>query len=151
VRGSGKIRVKVIGELKAYQRRTQPRIDILRGVRFTPGQAALRTFREHREKKNEIINQINTQDQPPVTQSHINLSSTGVRLAIQPPIECPDLFLVLLQLTPGTKPLCLLCETIWTGSIRDEDGRIPCGMHFIGITDADRKTLETQIKRGFSG
>jgi hypothetical protein len=151
VRGSGMIRVKVIGELKAFQRRTQPRIDIQCGVRFTRGQGALRSLREHWVKNIEIINQINPEDLPPFTQSHLNLSSTGFRLAIKPPIECPDLFLVLLQLTPGTKPLCLLCETIWTGSIRDEDGRIPCGMHFIGITDADRKTLETQIKRGFSG
>ena len=148
--GSDMIRVKGIGELKAFQRRTQPRIDIQCGVRFTRGQGALRSLREHWLKNIEIINQINPEDLPPFTQSHLNLSSTGFRLAIKPPIECADLFLVLLQLTPGTKPLCLLCETVWTGSVRDEEGRIPCGMHFIGMTDADRNILETQVKRAIT-
>jgi c-di-GMP-binding flagellar brake protein YcgR len=150
VRGTDMIRVKGIGELKAFQRRTQPRIDIQCGVRFTRGQGALRSLREHWLKNIEIINQINPEDLPPFTQSHINLSSTGFRLAIKPPVECADLFLVLVQLSPGTKPLCLLCETVWTGTDRDEEGRIPCGMHFIGMTDADRKTVEAQVKRAIT-
>jgi len=147
VRGSDMIRVKGIGELKAFQRRTQPRIDIQCGVRFTRGQGALRSLREHWLKNIEIINQINPEDLPSFTKSHLNLSSTGFRLAIKPPVECADLFLVLVQLIPGAKPLCLLCETVWTGTDRDEEGRIPCGMHFIGMTDADRKTVEAQVKR----
>jgi hypothetical protein len=147
VRGSDMIRVKGIGELKAFQRRTQPRIDILCGVRFTRGQGALRSLREHWLKNVDIINQLKPEDLPPFTLSHLNLSSSGFRLAIKPPVECADLFLVLIQLIPGEKPLCLLCETVWTGSVCDEDGRIPCGMHFIGMTDADRKTIETQTKR----
>ncbi len=147
VRDSDMIRVKGIGELKAFQRRTQPRIDIQCGVRFTRGQGALRSLREHWLKNIEIINQLNPEDLPPFTQSHLNLSSTGFRLAIKPPVECADLFLVLVQLTPGTKPLCLLCETVWTAPLRDEEGKISCGMHFIGMTDADRKTVEALIKR----
>ena len=150
VRGRDMIRVKGTGELKAFQRRTQPRIDIQCGVRFTRGQGALRSLREHWLKNIEIINQINPEALPPFTQSHLNLSSTGFRLAIKPPVECADLFLVLIQLTPGTKPLCLLCETVWIGSVRDEEGRIPCGMHFIGMTDADRKLVEAQVKRVLS-
>jgi hypothetical protein len=150
VQGSDMIRVKGVGELKAFQRRTQPRIDIQCGVRFTRGQGALRSLREHWLKNIEVINRINPEDLPPFMQSHLNLSSTGFRLAIKPPVECADLFLVLVQLTPGAKPLCLLCETVWTGNERDEEGRIPCGMHFIGMTDADRKTLEAQVKRVLS-
>ena len=150
VRGREMIRVKGIGELKAFQRRTQPRIEIQCGVRFTRGQGALRSLREHWLKNIELINQINPEDLPPFTQSHLNLSSSGFRLAIKPPVECADLFLVLVQLTPGAKPLCLLCETVWTGSVRDEEGRIPCGMHFIGMTDADRKKVEEQVKRSLS-
>lgn len=150
VSGSDRIRVKGVGELKAFQRRTQPRIDIQCGVRFTRGQGALRSLREHWLKNIAILNQINPKDLPPFTQSHLNLSSSGFRLAIKPPVECADLFLVLLQLTPGARPLCLLCETVWTGSVRDEEGRIPCGMHFIGITDADRQTVEAQVKRSLS-
>lgn len=150
VRGSDMIRVKGTGELKAFQRRTQPRIDIQCGVRFTRGQGALRSLREHWLKNIEIINQINPKDLPPFTQSRVNLSSSGFRLSIKPPVETADLFLVLVQLTPETKPLCLLCETVWTGSVRDEEGRIPCGMHFIGMTDADRKAVETQVKRAIS-
>ena len=150
VGGRDMIRVKGIGELKAFQRRTQPRIDIQCGVRFTRGQGALRSLREHWLKNVEIISQINPEDLPPFTQTHINLSSTGFRLAIKPPVECADLFLVLVQLAPGMKPLCLLCETVWTGSVRDEEGRIPCGMHFICMTDADRKAVEAQVKRAIT-
>ena len=147
MRDSGLIRVKGIGDLKAFQRRTQPRIDIQCGVRFTRGQGAHRSLREHWLKNIDIINQLDPSDLPPFTQSHLNLSSSGFRLAIKPPVECADLFLFLVQLNQKEKPLCLLCETVWTGPVRDEDGRIPCGMHFIGITDADRKTLEAQVKR----
>ena len=147
VHGSGMIRVKGIGDLKAFQRRTQPRIDIECGVRFTRGQGALRSLREHWLKNIEIINQLDPADLPPFTQSRLNLSSSGFRLAIKPPVECADLFLVLIQLNPGEKPLCLLCETVWTGTMLDDEGRIPCGMQFIGISDADRKTLEVQVKR----
>jgi hypothetical protein len=150
VRDSDLIRVKGVGELKAFQRRTQPRINIQCGVRFTRGQGALRSLREHWLKNIEIINQIDLDDLPPFTQSQLNLSSTGFRLAIKPPIEYADLFLVLIQLTPGTKPLCILCETAWTGSVRDKEGKIPCGMLFIGMTDSDRNTLEAQIKRVLS-
>jgi hypothetical protein len=144
------VRVKRIGELKAFQRRTQPRIDIQCGLRFTRGQGTLRSLREHWLKNIEIINRIDLKDLPPFTLSQLNLSSTGFRLAIKPPVEFADLFLVLVQLTPETKPLCLLCETVWTGTVRDKEGRIPCGMHFIGMTDFDRNTLEALVKRVLS-
>lgn len=150
VRGSDIIRVKRVGELKAFQRRTQPRINIECGVRFTRGQGALRSLRKHWLKNIDIINRINLKDLPPFTLSQLNLSTTGFRLAIKPPVECADPFLVLVQLTPGTKPLCLLCETVWTGPVRDKEGKIPCGMHFIGMTDSDRNTLEAQVKRVLS-
>jgi len=114
--------------------------------RTTRGQGELRSLREHWHKNIEVINQFNPADLPPFTQSQLNLSSSGFRLAIKPPVECGDLFLVLIQINPGEKPLCLLCETIWTGTVHDDEGRIPCGMHFIAITDADRKTVETQVK-----
>ena len=141
------IRVKGASDLKVFQRRTQPRINIHCGVRFTRGQGTLRSFREQWLKNIEIIDKTEPADLPPFPQSHLNLSASGFRLAIKPPVECADLFLVLVQLTSGDKPLCLLCETVWTGAVRDDDGRIPCGMHFIGMTDSDRKTVEAQVKR----
>jgi len=147
VQGKEMIRVKGKGELKAFQRRTQPRIDIECGVRFTRGQGALRSLREHWLKNIEIINQINPKDLPFFTPSDLNLSSSGFRLAIKPPVKYADIFLVLIQLTPEAKPLCLLCETVWTGTERDAEGRIPCGMQFIGITDTDRKKVIEQVKR----
>lgn len=144
------IRVKGSSDLKVFQRRTQPRIDINCGVRFTRGQGTLRSLREHWLKNIEILNQTRPEDLPPFTQSHVNLSASGFRLAVTPPAQRSDLFLVLLQLSPGTKPLCLLCETIWAGEICDGEGRIPCGMHFLGMTDADRKTVEGRVKRAIS-
>jgi hypothetical protein len=144
------IRVKGVSDLKVFQRRTQARIDIQCGVRFTRGQGTLRSFREQWLKNIEIVDKTEPADLPLFPQSHLNLSASGVRLAIKPPIECADLFLVLVQLIPGKKPLCLLCETVWTGSDRDEEGRIPCGMHFIGMTDADRKAVEARVKRGIT-
>lgn len=147
---SNLIRVKVVSDLKVFQRRTQPRVDILCGVRFTRGQGTLRSFREQWLKHIEIIGQTAPENLPPFTQSHLNLSATGLRLAIKPPVERADLFLILVQLIPGTSPLCLLCETVWTGSVRDEEGRIFCGMNFIGMADADRKKIEAQIKQVLS-
>lgn len=147
VQNGDMIRVKGISDLQVFQRRMQPRIDIQCGVRFTRGQGTLRSFREHWLKNIEILKNTKLNDLPPFTQSHINLSSTGFRMTIKPPVDHSDLFLVLLQLTPGTKPLCLLCETVWTGEIRDDEGRIPCGMHFIAMTDADRKAIEAHVKR----
>lgn len=147
VRGSDMIRVKGTGELKAFQRRTQPRINIQCGVRFTRGQGAIRSLREHWLKNLELIEKIHPKDLPPFLPSQLNLSSTGFRLAIKPPVACNDLFLVLLQLSPGEKPLCLLCETVWTAAERDAEGRIPCGLHMICVTDADRKRIDELVKR----
>lgn len=144
------IRVKGVSDLKVFQRRTQPRINVNCGIRFTRGQGALRSFREQWLKNIEVIDKTELKDLPSFSQSYLNLSASGFRLAIKPPIEYADLFLVLIQLMPDTKPLCLLCETVWTGDICDDEGRIPCGMHFIGITDSDRKTIEALVKRGLS-
>lgn len=141
------IRVKGVSDLKVFQRRTQPRADLLCGVRFTRGQGGLRSFREQWLKNIKIIDQTCVEDLPPFSPIHINLSATGLRLAIKPPVERADLFLVLVQLMAEEKPVCLLCETIWTGSVRDEEGRIFCGMNFIGTTDIDRKKIENQVKK----
>lgn len=144
------IRVKGGSDLKVFQRRTQPRVDVLCGVRFTRGQGGLRSFREQWLKNIKIIDETDPKDLPSFSQIHINLSATGLRLAIKPPVERADLFLVLLQLTSGGKPACLLCETVWTGSVRDEEGRIFCGMNFLGMADIDRKKIEAQVKHSLS-
>lgn len=144
------IRVKVVSDLKVFQRRTQPRVDILCGVRFTRGQGGLRSFREQWFKNIKIIEQTKVEDLPPFSQIHINLSATGLRLAIKPPVERADLFLILVQLNPKDKPVCLLCETVWAGAVRDDDGRIFCGMNIIGKTDCDHRKIESQVKHVLS-
>lgn len=140
------IRVRCVSELRVFQRRTQRRIDTVAGVRFTRGQGAMRTFRAQWLKNIEILERTSPATLPPFPEVPLNLSCTGLRLAIKAPVERADLFLVLLRLKPGEKPICALCEVVWISPDPDEDGRQHCGMQFISVTEVDRKRIENHVK-----
>lgn len=140
------IRVRCIDDLKVFQRRTQRRVDIVAGIRFTRGQGTLRTFRNQWLKNISILEKTPISALPPFPTLPLNLSSTGMRLAIKPPLNRADLFLVLIHLKPEEKPICALCEVVWVGSTPDADGLVPCGMQFIALTDIDRKRIENHVK-----
>lgn len=141
------IRVGIASELQIFQRRTQPRVDVVAGVRFSRGQGTLRTFREQWRKNVEVLQKTSPASLPAFPENQINLSNGGIRLGIKPPLEKADLFLVLLQLSKGDIPVCALAEVVWIGKTALADGRLPAGMQFIGIAETDRKRIDDYIKK----
>lgn len=141
------IRARIIGELQVFQRRTQRRVDVVAGMRFSRGQGTLRTFREQWKKNVEILSKTAPEALPVFPENKVNLSSGGIRLIVKPPIEKADLFLVLLQLQKNEIPVCALAEVVWVGEKKLVDDRIEAGMQFIGVVESDRKRIENFVQK----
>lgn len=141
------IRVEIVSDLQVFQRRQQRRLDIHVGLRYTKGHGTLRSFRQQWEKNLHILDQ--TQDfrkLPAFPQTRVNLSSSGIRFEVAPPIEVGDLCLILLQLDPASRPICALTEVIWLHEL-DGDRRCRVGMQFTCILDTDKQRVEALIRQ----
>jgi len=141
------IRANITGELQVFQRRTQRRVDVVAGMRFSRGQGTLRTFREQWRKNIDILQKANPTTLPVFPESQVNLSSGGLRLLIKPPVEKADIFLVLLQLQKEEVPVCVLAEVVWIGHAKPGDDRLPAGMQFIGVVESDRRKIESFVQK----
>ncbi|MBE0599415.1 MAG: PilZ domain-containing protein [Desulfuromonadales bacterium] len=144
-RGRDTIRLALDGDLRAYQNRQSPRLDTVAGVRYTRGHGSLRSFRDQWEKNIQIL-QGNSADQlGNFPRTPINLSNGGIRFSLRAPVEPGSLCLLLLELEPGTVPLCALTEVLWTGDVQEE--RQKAGMRFLTILETDRKRIDNFIRK----
>lgn len=146
-RADNSVRVEIISDLQVFQRRLHRRLDIHVGLRYTKGRGTLRSFRQQWEKNLQILDQ--TQDYtklPPFPRTRVNLSAGGIRFEVASPIEAGDLCLILLQLEPGSRPICALTEIIWL-SEPEGDRRCLAGMQFICVLDADKKRIEALVRQ----
>lgn len=140
------IRVLVLPDLQMFQHRDQPRLDCTVGVRFTRGRKSLHSLRKTWEKNASILSAARTP--PPLkgfSLCRLNLSSTGIRFALQAPAESADICLMLLDLKDGKAPVCALAEIIWVSEQQD-DGTQRAGMQFIEILEQDQKRISVFIR-----
>lgn len=140
------IRVAIESELQIFQRRTQRRIDLVTGLRYSRGQGTLRTFREQWKKNVELLQKADPATLPAFPETTLNLSTGGIRFSLAPPVEKSNLFLILFQLEQGTTPICTLAETVWIGG-KNPAGLVSVGMQFLCINESDRQRIETFVKK----
>ncbi len=140
-RGKQAIRVTVAEDLQVFQRRSDPRVDLQAGLRYTKGRGALRTFHKQWEKNVQILQ--NSKDLSRLgafPRRPINLSAGGIRFGIKGTVDITDICLVLVEL--GTAPpICALAEVVWVDETENEE-RCTAGMRFLSLLDSDRKRLE---------
>lgn len=143
---NNRIRVLVLPDLQMFQRRVQPRLDCTIGLRFTRGNSSLLKMRETWEKNASIL--ANTTQPVPLkgfTSCQLNLSPSGIRFTLQPPVEPSDLCLMLLDLGDSNAPICALAEIVWATE-KNAEGTVHAGMQFIGIMKPDQKRIERFIR-----
>jgi len=158
IRGSGRferqlndktIRIRLEPDLEMFQRRLHRRYDATIGVRYTRGVGTLRSFRQQWQKNIQLLQgPVDIAKLGTFPRFPVNLGAGGLRLGIKPPIEIAGLCLVLLQLEPGSLPICALAEIVWSGNDDQSDGLFPAGMQFVNILAEDQKRIEQYITAG---
>ncbi len=141
-----RIRVLVLPDLQMFQRRAQPRIDCTMGIRLTRGQNSLQAMRRTWEHHATYLAEASgIQSLEKFHSCELNLSRTGLRLLLQPPVEAADIFLMLLALADRKPPICVLAETVWI-STPNQENQLYAGMQFINVLEQDQKRIDLFIK-----
>ena len=144
--GADRIRVLVLPDLQMFQRRAQPRLDCTLAIRYTRGQDSLQAMRKTWEKHaTELAESTGIQSLEKFHNCDLNLSCSGIRLPLQPPVGTSDIYLLLLALADRKPPICALAEIIWV-SAPDREGLIYAGMQFINILEQDQKRITSYIR-----
>lgn len=141
-----RIRVLVLPDLQMFQRRAQQRIDCTIGIRFTRGKNSLFKLRETWQKNASLLS--STTQSIPLEGFHpcrLNLSATGIRISLHPPVESTDICLMLLDLGDSRHPICVLAEIMWAAE-KNLQGTVHAGMQYINIMEQDQKRIERFIK-----
>ena len=140
------IRVEPTAELSLFQRRIKARADLSIGLRYTRGLGKLRSFREQWRKNVQIL--ASSTDLSRLGNSPrctVNLSGSGIRFLLKPPVAMAELVLLLLELVPGEAPICALAEIAWVGA-PEATGLVAAGMRFVNIQGKDQKRIELLVQ-----
>ena len=142
-----RIRVSINSDLHIFQRRIHRRLEALVGVRYAKGAGKLRSLRNQWEQNVALLGDRRELKLPSIPAGPVNLSASGIRLPLTPPVAVADLAMLLLRLDEkNQQPICSLAEVVWTGKPLS-DGRIPAGMQFIEILEADRIRIENYVRQ----
>jgi hypothetical protein len=76
----------------------------------------------------------------------VNISPSGIRIPVKPPIAEADLCLLLIELVADTPPICALAEVVWTGVLEDSE-QLVAGMRFINIRKSDQLRISGFLKQ----
>lgn len=143
---SKQVRMSLNPDLHIFQRRIHRRLDTQVGVRYTKGGGKLRSLRTQWEQNVKLLGKNQDLKLPSIPAGPVNLSASGIRFPMTPPVAVADLALLLIRLDDIQPPICSLVEVVWTGHPLS-DGRIPTGMQFLEILEADRKRIENYIRQ----
>ncbi len=140
------IRVQLDDSLEVFQRRQFPRVNMTVGLLYTKGQGTLRSFRSQWERNLQILSGPTLPEKLSAFPSvPVNISASGIRFAIRPPVAIADLCLLLLDVDQKPPPICTLAEVVWLAE-QEEDGRLVTGMRFVAILEADQKRIERVVR-----
>jgi len=144
---SNSIRIKIKPDLEMFQRRLYPRQDHTVGIRYTKGRGTLRSYRNQWKKNIELLEKtIDLSKLRNFPRNQVNISSSGIRIPVKPPITEADLCLILIELEEKTQPVCALAEVVWIGS-REKSDELIAGMQFINIRKSDQKRIDAFLKQ----
>lgn len=145
------IRVKLKGDLQAFQRRSKPRSDATIGLRYAKGRGTLKSFKNQWEKNVQLLSKSSDLSRlSNLPRYKVNIGPGGLRFNLKPPVEIADLCLVLMELNDKNPPICALAEVLWFHEQSGEE-RHPTGLQFINICKSDQTRLEDFVKeRGAS-
>ncbi|HDR46170.1 MAG TPA: PilZ domain-containing protein [Geoalkalibacter subterraneus] len=145
-RGPDLIRVHCLPDIRLYQRRVLPRIEVSIGLRYAKSKGQLRSLRSQWEKKLQILDRLDSST--PVTKfpyCPVNLSGGGIRLNFREETEIADLCLLLMELAPQQPPICTLAEIVWLRPTKP--GWQTAGLRFTHIREKDQRRINRFVEQ----
>jgi len=144
---SNTIRIELKPDLEIFQRRLYSRHDRTVGIRYTKGRGTLRSYREQWQKNVELLKKnVELGKLGNFPRSQVNISPSGIRLQLKPPVAEADLCLMLIELEEKTLPICVLAEVVWLNQQEGTEHLI-AGMQFINILKHDQKTIASFLNQ----
>jgi PilZ domain len=141
------IRIKTLSDLKIFQRRLHPRHERIIGIRYTKGRGTLRSYRAQWKKNIDLLEKsVDLSKLKNFPRSQANISPSGIRIPVKPPIAEADLCLLLIELVEQTPPICALAEVVWIGSLDDSE-QLVAGMQFINIRKSDQLRIASFLNQ----
>lgn len=141
------IRVRIEPDLEMFQRRLYPRQERMVGIRYTKGRNTLRSYREQWRKNVELLDKAtDLRRLGSFPRCQVNLSPSGIRIPIKPPIAEADLCLLLIELEEHSLPICVLAEVVWTSPL-PESSQLSAGMQFINIRKKDQQRIAALLNQ----
>lgn len=141
------IRIELNPDLEMFQRRLYSRHDRTVGIRYTRGRGTLRSYREQWQKNVELLeNNVDLSKLGNFPRSQVNISPSGIRLHLKPPVAEADLCLMLIELEEKTLPVCALAEVVWLYQ-QEDTVHLIAGLQFTIIRKLDQKKIASLLKQ----
>jgi len=135
------IRIRINPNLEMFKRRYFPRSNCTLGIRYTKGRGTLRSYREQWLKNVQLLDKaVDLSKLRNFPRLPANISSSGIRIPVKPPIAEADLCLLLIELGENAPPVCALAEVVWISPQEDSDALL-AGMQFIKIRKSDQQRI----------
>jgi len=140
------LRLRANNDLTLFRPRPKPRIETHIGLQHSASGASLCTFYRHwTQQLARMVSSAAPLNVPILPLGSVNLSASGIRLAMKAPVAKNDLCLMLLELATDEMPICTLAEVVWMTPAQDEQRKI-VGLQFMNILQQDQERIDHFIK-----
>lgn len=139
------IQLRFNGDLQFFQRRPSARLMVPIGLRYNRITDNLSLARQQWQEHIHKLTHTPLNNLPPLPCGMVNLSNGGIRLGFRNTINKGQLCLLLLQIEPGTMPICTLAEVVWTHT-KPNSTACTAGLQFLAMMAEDKKRLEAFIR-----
>lgn len=137
------LKLKVLGDLSVYQRRTSTRVDVRLPLLHVPQNSSLATFQREWRR---VLKDLHRPDPPRIkmTEQKLNLSTGGLRIDL--PRLPAQLSLIVLDLLDERPPVCAVTELVWH-KLDEEHGVLQCGHRFVEILKDDQERVAALVDK----
>ncbi len=137
------LKLKIMGDLSVYQRRTSTRIDVRLPLLHVPQNSSLATFQREWRR---VLKDLHKPAPPRIklTEQVINLSAGGLRIDL--PKLPAQLSLVVLDLLDEKPLVCAVSELVWH-KLDEEHGVLQCGHRFVEILKHDQERVAAFVDK----
>lgn len=132
-------------DLTLFRPRPKPRIDTHIGLRHFSTKTGFSYFyKKWLQAVDKFNNPSTALNEPILPLGPVNLSGTGIRMALNAPVTKHDLVLMILELHPDETPICTLGEVIWSSPKTSQN--LFAGLRFLNILQKDQERIERLIQ-----
>jgi len=135
--------INLHGAMEMYQRRQMPRIDINLDVFQIRRDATLAIYRKEFKRIMDTMNTKKVRPNLKLQDTPVNLSTGGIRIAIDALEKPSRLSMFFLDLDAGQPLVCAVAELAWH---RHEKDKLVCGYRFMQIQKTDQERISRYVQ-----